>query len=86
MVKYHATEERPGGLTRLIVYRVENSFSEELRKKPTGWLRGCVVKVLRVLLRSPWVPVPIPGTDLLHSSAMLWRHPPYKVEEDWHRC
>ena len=24
--------------------------------------------------------------DLLHSSAMLWRHPTYEVEEDWHRC
>ena len=30
--------------------------------------------------------VQIPGEDLLHSSAMLWRHPTYKVEEDWHRC
>ena len=26
------------------------------------------------------------GTDLLHSSAMLWRHLTYKkIEEDWHR-
>ena len=24
----------------------------------------------------------IPGADLLHSSAMLWRHPTYKIEED----
>ena len=23
----------------------------------------------------------IPGADLLHSSAMLWRHPTHKVEE-----
>ena len=29
--------------------------------------------------------VQIPGADLLHSSAMLWRHPTYKIEEDWHR-
>ena len=28
----------------------------------------------------------IPGVDLLHSSAMLWRHPTYKIEENWHRC
>ena len=30
--------------------------------------------------------VRIPGADLLHSPAMLWQHPTYKVEEDWHRC
>ena len=31
--------------------------------------------------------VPIPGADL-HTAhqAMLWRHPTYKIEEDWHRC
>ena len=23
-------------------------------------------------------------TDLVHSSVMLWWHPIYKVEEDWH--
>ena len=27
----------------------------------------------------------IQGVDLLHSLAMLWRHPTYKIEEDWHR-
>ena len=28
-----------------------------------------------------------PGMDLRHlSSAMLWQHPTYKLEEDWHRC
>ena len=27
-----------------------------------------------------------PGCGQLHSSAMLWRHPTYKVEEDWHGC
>ena len=27
-----------------------------------------------------------PGVDLLHSSAILWRHLRYIVEEDWHRC
>ena len=30
--------------------------------------------------------VRIPGMDLHHWSAMLWRHPIYKTEEDWHRC
>ena len=35
---------------------------------------------------SPGSQVQITGADLLHSSAMLWRDPTYKVEEDWHRC
>ena len=26
------------------------------------------------------------GEDLLHLSAILCKHPTYKVEEDWHRC
>ena len=26
------------------------------------------------------------GVDLINLSAMLWRYPTYKVEEDWHRC
>ena len=26
------------------------------------------------------------GTDLLHSSTMPWRHPTYKIEEDWLGC
>ena len=30
--------------------------------------------------------VQIPGTDLHHSTAMLWQQPTYKVEEDRHRC
>ena len=34
---------------------------------------------------SPGLQVRILGADLLHSSAMLWRHPIYKVEVDWHR-
>ena len=29
--------------------------------------------------------VRILGMDLLHSAAMLWRCPTYKIEEDWHR-
>ena len=33
----------------------------------------------------PGLWVQIPGADLLHSSAMLWGHPTYKIEEDWHR-
>ena len=35
--------------------------------------------------QSSWVR--IPGADpLTVYQAMLWRHPTYKIEEDWHRC
>ena len=34
---------------------------------------------------NPGSQVQISGVDLLHSSATLWRHPTYKIEEDWHR-
>ena len=26
------------------------------------------------------------GADLLYRSATLWRHPTYKLAEDWHGC
>ena len=46
------------------------------------WLKFHVL-----LFSSPGSWVQIPGTDLLlHSPAMLWWHPTYKIEEDWHRC
>ena len=47
---------------------------------------GQVVKVPCTLLRQPRFVGSEPGADLLHSSAMLWRRPTYKIEEDWHRC
>ena len=34
----------------------------------------------------PSLQIWIPGMDLHHSSAMLWRRSTYEVEEDWHRC
>ena len=41
----------------------------------------------RTLLVQPGQPVRILGVDL-HTAhqAMLWWHPTYKIEEDWHRC
>ena len=50
-----------------------------------GWPRGIVVKfgTLRFSGLGWWVG--IPGTDLCHSSAMLWQQPTYNVGEDWHR-
>ena len=48
------------------------------RKSLRGQPCGRVVKVLSALLRCPGSQVHIPGTDLLHLSAMLWRHSTYK--------
>ena len=45
------------------------------------WLKFCMFN-----FGDPGSWVWILRVDLLHSSAMLWRHPTYKVEEDWHRC
>ena len=45
------------------------------------WLKFCVL-----CFHSLGLQVQILGADLLYSSAIPWRHPTYKVEEDWHRC
>lgn len=37
------------------------------------------------VVKAPRSCVWIPGVALLHSSAVLWRHPTYEVEEHWHR-
>ena len=47
----------------------------------TKWLHFCVLH-----FSGSGLQVWIPGMDLLQSSAMLWSHPTFKVEEDWHRC
>ena len=47
---------------------------------------GRVVKDLRILLQWPGFMGSDLGTDLFHLSSMSWRHPTYKIEEDWHRC
>ena len=44
------------------------------------WLKLCMLRFSSLALLA-W----ILGADLLHSSAMLWRHPTYKVEKNWHR-
>ena len=47
----------------------------------TEWL-----KFSMLCFSGPGSWVGILGVDLLHSSAMLWGHPTYKVEEDRHGC
>ena len=46
-----------------------------------------MVKFLRSALAALGSQVQILGAhlDTTHQ-AMLWRHPIYKIEEDWHKC
>ena len=44
------------------------------------WLKFCVLYFSGLGFR-----IRIPGLDLLHLAATLWRHPPYKIGKDWHR-
>ena len=57
-----------------------------LRKINGGQPRGAVFKFGAFHFGSPGSCIQILGSDLHHSSAVLWRQPTYKVEEDWHRC
>ena len=52
-----------------------------------GWPGGIVVKFTCSALAAQGSRIQILGADL-HSAyqAMLWQHPTYKIEEDWHRC
>ena len=48
---------------------------------------GIVVKFAHPALAAQGLQVQILGTDL-HTTHqdILWLHPTYKIEEDWHRC
>ena len=52
-----------------------------------GWPRGVMVKFIHSTLVALGSQVRILGVDL-HTAyqAMLWWHPTYKIQEDWHRC
>ena len=45
------------------------------------WLKFCMLH-----FGGQWLRVRVWNTDLLYWLAILWRHPIYKVEEDWYRC
>ena len=51
-----------------------------------GQPHGIMVKLSAFHFSGLGLQAQIPGTDLHHSSVMLWRPPAYKVEEDGHRC
>ena len=46
---------------------------------------GPMAQWLKFCFGDPGSWVRILGADLLHLSAMLWRHLTYKIEEDWQR-
>ena len=52
-----------------------------------GQPRGVVVKFAHSISIAQGSQVQILGMDL-HTAhqAMLWQHPTYKIEEDWHKC
>ena len=62
--------------------------SNNLLKMDNSWGQPCGVVVNFGMLHFSGLgsQVWIPGTELLHSSAILWRNPTYKMEEDWHGC
>ena len=48
---------------------------------------GLVIKFTHTASVALGLQVLILGTDLhIAYRAMLWQHPIYKMEEDWHRC
>ena len=51
-----------------------------------GWPHDRVVKVPCALLGGWGFTDSDLGADLHDSSAVLWRRPTYKAEEDWHGC
>ena len=58
---------------------VENIFG--------GWPCGIVVKFSALCFGGLGLWVCFPGIGLHHlSAAVLWQHPIYKIQEDWHRC
>ena len=57
-----------------------------LKTKLRGQHGGIVVKFACSPLVTQGLPVQILGADLYTThQAMLWQHPTYKVEDDWHR-
>ena len=64
------------------------NFVVNLKKLVNIWgqPRGLEVKFGALCFGGPGSKVWIPGKDLHHSSAMLWRCPTNKREEDWHSC
>ena len=58
-----------------------------IKRTTRGQPGGAVVKFVHSASVAQGLWVQITGADL-HTTcqAMLWWHPTYKIEEDWHRC
>ena len=82
-----------GNNDKVCVPEVRHSLCSHLRElslkmtEVRGQLGGVVVKFVCSTSVAQGSQVRIPSTDL-HTAhqAMLWWHPIYKTEEDWHRC
>ena len=60
---------------------------KQISKTFRGWASGILVKLVCSILEANGLQVQIPGVGLPTAhQAMLWQHPIYKVEEDWHEC
>ena len=56
-------------------------------KKGRGWPGGVVVKFVHSASAAWGLWVWMLGVDLhIAHQAMLWWHPTYKIEKDWHSC
>ena len=73
-----------GGYYKLLQYNFWKLLISKLCNR--GWPGGIVVKFARSTLAAQGSQVQIPRADL-HTAhqAMLWQHPTYKTEEDWHQ-
>ena len=61
----------------------KNSKKRESRRRPSGIVGKFTCSTSAA--QGSWVQTP--GMDLYTAhQAMLWWHPTYKMEEDWHRC
>ena len=51
-----------------------------------GWPGGIVVKCVHSAMAARGSQVRIPGMELyIAYQAVVWQHPTYKIEEDWHK-
>ena len=66
---------------------VHKNLYMQIETMMRGWPTGIVVKFMCSASVAQGSCVQILGADL-HTThqVMLWQHPIYKIEEDWHRC
>ena len=78
------------GILRNMGHGIQAAFIQYL-KNSGDQLGGVVVKFACSASSARGLPVWIPGVDprcgpSTAHQAMLWQHPTYKIEENWHGC